>query len=102
MFYCQACGQSLIITDRVGFKEECPRCTAQLHCCLNCKFYTPGMHNDCQETQADRVVDKDRANFCEYFAFVHREQQPNKSSLPEQPTARDRFQSLFSSKKPVK
>jgi hypothetical protein len=27
------------------------------------------MHNDCQETQAEWVVDKERSNFCDYFVF---------------------------------
>jgi hypothetical protein len=26
-------------------------------------------YNECHEPQAERVVDKDRSNFCEYFAF---------------------------------
>jgi hypothetical protein len=36
--------------------------------CLNCEFYEPTYNNQCRETQAARVVDKDRANFCDYFA----------------------------------
>ncbi|MEW6268876.1 MAG: hypothetical protein AB1689_06210 [Thermodesulfobacteriota bacterium] len=37
--------------------------------CRNCAFYSPGMHNDCREPSAERVADKERANFCEYFAL---------------------------------
>ncbi len=37
--------------------------------CLNCSFYAPGAANDCREPQAERVVDKERANFCEFFVL---------------------------------
>ncbi len=53
--------------DRVGFRDECPQCDRPLHVCLNCGFYDPAYNNQCRETQAERVVDKDRFNFCEYF-----------------------------------
>lgn len=35
--------------------------------CRNCAYFAPGSHNDCREPAAERVVDKERANFCEYF-----------------------------------
>lgn len=37
--------------------------------CRNCTFFAPGAHGDCREPAAERVVDKERANFCEYFAL---------------------------------
>ena len=37
--------------------------------CLNCSFYEPGAYNDCRESQAERVLDKDRANFCDHFRY---------------------------------
>jgi hypothetical protein len=35
--------------------------------CRNCAFYAPSAYNDCREPNAERVVDKERANFCEFF-----------------------------------
>jgi hypothetical protein len=35
--------------------------------CRNCAFYAAGAYNDCREPCAERVVDKERANFCEFF-----------------------------------
>ena len=35
--------------------------------CKNCQFYAPGHHNECQETQAEWVSEKERSNFCDYF-----------------------------------
>lgn len=48
-------------------RDECPACGADLHACVLCAFYSPGLNNDCREPQADRVVEKDRANFCDFF-----------------------------------
>jgi len=66
---CFRCGQTLTIEGRVGRKELCPQCGADLHVCKNCRFYEPGAYNDCRETQAERVLDKEKANFCEFFSF---------------------------------
>ncbi len=35
---------------------------------MNCAFYDPSAYNACREPQAERVLDKDRANRCDYFA----------------------------------
>jgi len=68
MSSCHACGAEIPAVERVGRRETCARCGAELHCCRNCRFYAPGMHNDCAENQAERVVEKTRSNFCDYFA----------------------------------
>jgi hypothetical protein len=28
-----------------------------------------GTYNECRESQAERVIEKDRSNFCDYFVF---------------------------------
>jgi hypothetical protein len=65
---CFYCGRQIEFKQRVGFREDCPGCERPLHVCLNCKFYDPTFNNQCREPQAERVIDKDRANFCEYFS----------------------------------
>ena len=65
---CFHCGQQIESKERVGFRDTCRTCDRPLHVCLNCEFYDPAYNNQCRETQAERVVDKDRANFCEYFS----------------------------------
>jgi len=37
--------------------------------CYNCKNYDTKAYNECREVQADRVVDKAKANFCDYFSL---------------------------------
>lgn len=53
--------------SRLTSKDECPHCRISLRCCLNCRFYDEGKPNKCAEPQADRVTNKDKANYCNYF-----------------------------------
>ena len=46
----------------------CERCGADLRCCLNCRFHESSAYNECLEPSAERVLEKDRANFCDYFS----------------------------------
>jgi hypothetical protein len=64
---CHACKKTIPVAEKIGFREECPLCGADLHVCLACGFYDKSAYNECRESQADRVLEKDRANFCEYF-----------------------------------
>ncbi len=66
---CHACLNVLEIKTPAGRTETCPFCGADLHCCLNCAHYHVGSYNDCREPQAERVIEKDRSNFCEFFVF---------------------------------
>ncbi len=51
----------------MGRRDECPKCRADLHSCKNCQHYDRAAYNECKEPQADRVQEKDRSNFCDYF-----------------------------------
>ncbi len=53
-------------------REECPACKNDVHVCRNCKFYDPKVYNECLEPQAEVVMEKDRANRCEYFQATDR------------------------------
>lgn len=63
---CWSCGQGLTAADYAR-EGTCPGCGKQTHVCRNCRHYLPGRRNDCFEPMAERVVDKLRANFCDYF-----------------------------------
>jgi len=71
-FTCYKCSKSLELgpNNFVARADECPACRADLHCCYNCKNFDSNSYNQCREPQAERVVDKDRRNFCDYFAFA--------------------------------
>ena len=66
---CHRCGHDIGRIERVGRRDTCFHCGTDLHCCLNCTFYDAAYHNQCREPQAERQVDKQVGNFCDYFAF---------------------------------
>ncbi|MBI2980763.1 MAG: hypothetical protein HYY44_00380 [Deltaproteobacteria bacterium] len=67
---CFSCENPIETTDPVGRRDSCAKCHADLHCCKNCEFYDPSAYNECHEPQADRVLDKEKSNFCDYFQFA--------------------------------
>jgi len=65
---CHACQKELSFSDsKISFREECIHCRGDVHACKNCQFYDPKAYNECKESSADVVREKDRANYCEYF-----------------------------------
>jgi predicted RNA-binding Zn-ribbon protein involved in translation (DUF1610 family) len=69
MITCAFCNQEIEIQERVSRNDTCPRCGRDLHCCLQCKFYDSGSYNECREVLAERVLDKEKGNRCEYFVL---------------------------------
>lgn len=92
MKVCRCCRKEVVVPKVVGRKDTCPFCDADLRCCLNCRFYDERIYNQCRETQAERVLDKDRSNFCDYFVFRDADvfQEPG-----EKQSAKDKLASLF-------
>ncbi|MFH1070883.1 MAG: hypothetical protein V1794_14795 [Candidatus Glassbacteria bacterium] len=64
---CWACSTKIEIDDKVYRQDTCPGCSRALHCCRNCRFYDEKAYNSCLEPVAERVTDKEAANFCDYF-----------------------------------
>lgn len=64
---CARCGADTGVEDPTR-RDTCPRCDADLHACVQCTFYAPGQYNNCREPQAERVLDPERANYCDYFS----------------------------------
>lgn len=66
-FNCFNCGTELVYAHSPGRRDECSKCSADVHVCRNCKNYDPKVYNECREPQADLVKERDRANFCDFF-----------------------------------
>jgi hypothetical protein len=66
---CAFCHGELDTGGRVGRKDTCPYCKRDLRCCRQCKFYDPKAYNSCREVSAHRIIDKERANLCDYFVL---------------------------------
>ena len=64
---CFSCGQELQFTQTISRRDECDKCRADVRCCRNCQFYDPKVYNECRETSADVVREKDRSNVCDFF-----------------------------------
>lgn len=79
--------------SRVSRNDSCDHCQTDLHACKNCRFHDPTVHNQCRETQAEWVSDRERANFCDYFAPS--ETRGGASPETTAPDARSAFDSLF-------
>lgn len=65
---CFHCKKNNTYSEKVGFRDECLHCKNDLHVCKNCEFYDVKAYNECRETSADVVREKDRANYCDFFS----------------------------------
>jgi len=101
---CWKCGNAISLASgsRVGNRDTCPQCNSDLHSCRNCRHYDPAKHNQCAETQAEWVRDKEAANYCDYFSpsasrrvgtALGDERGTNSTSAADD--AKKRFDSLF-------
>lgn len=66
--YCFNCRKTNASQAKIGFRDECIHCRSDLHVCKNCEFYDSKAYNECRETSADVVREKERANFCDFFS----------------------------------
>lgn len=64
---CYFCKKEIAVSGRIGRQDSCPHCRFDLHICKNCGHYDTSAYNECHESQADRVLDKEKSNFCDYF-----------------------------------
>ncbi|MEM6729918.1 MAG: hypothetical protein AAF658_00090 [Myxococcota bacterium] len=64
---CFSCRHTNVFEDLVRRSDTCSHCGADARVCKNCVFYDPGSHNQCRETTAEYVSEKERSNFCGMF-----------------------------------
>lgn len=69
---CHSCHKALDLEPgtKIHRSEECPHCSADLRCCKMCQFYDPKAYNECREPSAERIVEKEKANYCDYFVLA--------------------------------
>lgn len=96
---CWRCGRHLDSGDYAR-GSACPGCRSETRCCRNCEFYDPRLNNECKESQADRVVDKEKSVFCEFFRPRKASAAPAKQFVdPAEGKAKAAFDALFKKKK---
>ncbi|MBF0142767.1 MAG: hypothetical protein HQL57_03365 [Magnetococcales bacterium] len=91
---CHAC-RTGIAAEGFGRRDGCPRCGRDTRVCLNCRFHDPGAYNQCRENQAERVIRKDAANFCDFFKPGPGKGQPLGGHPKEEASPRNAAESLF-------
>ena len=65
---CWNCGQSLAdLPKPISRHEHCPECFEAVHCCRLCRHYRADASIHCLEDRADPPVNKENANFCDWF-----------------------------------
>lgn len=96
MHLCHACKHEIELdpSTPLGRRDECPSCYAYLHCCLNCRHHDPGAHNQCRETTADFVRDRENFNFCGHFSFKDSDQEADTPVLDAKARAEAAFAKL--------
>lgn len=90
--HCQACGAKLTLEGTIGRRDGCDSCGAELNACVQCRFYDPVASNQCREPQAERVQDKERGNFCEFFQLAGGKGGGQRSAADD---AKARLEALF-------
>ncbi|MEM7003678.1 MAG: hypothetical protein AAF529_23035 [Pseudomonadota bacterium] len=86
---CWNCGASLDDIPRpISRHATCAACFNELHCCRMCKHFDPQRNMQCFEDRADPPLQKENANFCDYFipasgAFLAQNQSKASSARSE-------------------
>ncbi len=66
---CWNCGENLDDIPRpISRHATCPACVNELHCCRLCRHFDPGKTATCFEDRADPPLQKENANFCDFFS----------------------------------
>ena len=94
---CWKCKKEIKISE-IYRNSECPLCHADLHACKGCKFYSTQSHYECRETIDEKIVDKEKSNFCEYFSVntnLSSDSQGGNSAEDKAKAAKDAFNALF-------
>lgn len=94
MKHCHHCGHLWeSLKKQPAVKDFCEKCSAYLHCCLNCRFHDPSKHNACAIPNTDWVGDKSGANFCDEFEF--KDAQEEQDVAGAETKAKNQFEQLF-------
>lgn len=94
---CWSCGTIIKteINQTVGRTAVCNSCGKYLHVCKNCRFYDVLSSNQCKESNAELVSDKENSNFCDYFKISDFQSFSKDEDFEKKAEAKDAFNALF-------
>lgn len=85
---CYSCGASLSrLSLPLTRRDLCPECGVELHVCRMCTQFDRRAPGQCREDDAEDVKEKQRANFCEWFAPSATAFEPKQKSEADQALA---------------
>lgn len=91
---CWNCGCSLEDIPRpISRHANCPECFEDLHCCRLCVHFAPRLTGQCDDDRAEPPVQKENANFCEFFRPLVGAYEDARGSRRD--AARERLDALF-------
>jgi ribosomal protein L40E len=65
---CWKCGADIgALPQPLSRRAECLECHGELHVCRMCRHFDPAKAKQCREPMAEEVVDKSKANHCDWF-----------------------------------
>jgi hypothetical protein len=73
--------------------EQCLHCHADLHVCRLCRSWNPRYTSKCSHDHAEPPLDRERANFCQYFRPA--QSAFRNAGAPASETARTDLEALF-------
>jgi|CXWL01.1.fsa_nt_gi hypothetical protein len=66
-YSCPQCAHTQPIAVDIGPESVCPKCGAELHCCVNCRFFDTSTRWECRQTLPARIANKRSRNACTLF-----------------------------------
>ena len=99
VLFCFRCGGSLAtLTPPMSRQDMCPACSSYLHVCRMCVNFDEHVVAQCHEEDAEEVLDKEKANFCDWFTPSANAYCPAAKIADEK--ARSRADALFGGSSP--
>jgi len=78
---------------KVGRLDSCEECNAYMRVCKNCRFWDPHVHNECLETTAAFIRDREAPNFCSHFTLKKFDASPEIDTSADE--AKSKLNDLF-------
>lgn len=100
---CAMCGAIVPPPVEIDYESQCPKCTADLRCCKNCRHFDTSARFECTQSIPERITKKDVRNNCEFFMIrtsIERETRDSGGGSGKTPSvtpsdARSAFDNLF-------
>jgi len=95
--YCWSCRYDFMADEKITRQSVCPKCLANLRCCRQCRHFSPGNFNDCDESEADYSGERDALNFCSWWspAFSPIPLSGRRSGASRRDDAKNKWDNLF-------